>query len=290
MKTLSEEHRKNIGKSVKMRWERGDFDSEEIRNIWRQAALSGIAKKGRANPNKYIPSQEMKDDYSKMGDIDLSEKYGVSRRLVIKIRKEYSLPRFNLQHGTYPYEFRDGKEYKWCGSGHWELVENFGNHASRYDGLRGHCKKHSNESSKRSNKKISATPEGKSKIRTRNHRRKSGFILWEREDEVRAFELYKNRCGYCGTLVTYTTVEFDHLHPISKGGKTVPKNMIPSCVTCNRGVNGKKAKPVLKWLCEKFGTSIGQCIYADILAKQEIIEYETRDRVELAIEELDGHK
>ena len=62
--------------------------------------------------------------------------------------------------------------------------------------------------------------------------------------------------------------------------------MIPSCVTCNRGVGGKKAKPVLKWLCEKFGTSIGQCVYADILTKQDIIEYETRERVEQALNEI----
>lgn len=280
MKTLSDEHKRKISESIKMRWERGDFDSERIRSVWRETALSGIARRGRPSPNKFVPSQEMLNDYSKMGDKELSAKYGVSRKLIIKIRKEYSLPRFNNQHGTYPHEFRDGKEYKWCGSGHWDLVENFGVHASRYDGLRGHCKLHSNESSNRSNKKMLETPEGKAKLRFRNNRRKTSIILWEFRDEKRAMQLYKKRCGYCGTPVNHKTVEFDHILPISKGGKTIPENMIPSCVKCNRGVNGKKAKDVLVWLHSKFGVDIGDCIYEDICGKQNIIAYETKERLE----------
>jgi 5-methylcytosine-specific restriction endonuclease McrA len=280
---LSDEHKANIGKATKRMWESGIFDSEETRNIWRKTALAGIAKKGKEGPNKFVPSQEMMDDYSKMGDLDLAEKYGVSRTLVIKTRKRYNLPRFNNQHGTYPHEFNDGKEYKWCGSGHWEMVENFGVHSSRYDGLRGHCKEHSNDSSRRSQNKRHKTPQGKAAVRHQNSRRKAGFILWEHQDEIRSMELYKNRCAYCGVKINYKTVEFDHLHPVSMGGKTVPHNMVPSCVVCNRGVGGKKAKPVLKWLCEKFGVTIGQCIYATILDKQSLIEYETKERVQDAL-------
>jgi 5-methylcytosine-specific restriction endonuclease McrA len=280
---LSDEHKANIGKSVKMRWERGDFDSEEIRDVWRKTALAGIAKKGKEGPNKFVPSQEMMDDYSKMGDLDLAEKYGVSRTLVIKTRKRYNLPRFNNQHGTYPHEFRDGKEYKWCGSGHWEIVENFGVHSSRYDRLRGHCKEHSNDSSRRSQNKRHKTPQGKAAVRHQNSRRKAGFILWEHQDEIRAMKIYKNRCGYCGDKINYRTVEYDHLVPISKGGQTVPSNMVPSCVTCNRGVGGKKAYEVLPWLYRKFGESLGDCVYDDIRRKQAIIESETRERVQDAL-------
>lgn len=279
MKKLSNEHKRKISESLVLRWKRGDFNSNRIRNIWRKTALLGIAKKGKPNPNKYIPSQEMLDDYSKMGDKDLSNKYEVSRRLVIKIRKEYNLPTFNLQHGTKLHEFRDGKEYKWCQKGHWELVENFGIHSSRYDGLRGHCKLHANESSKKSQTKRHATPEGKAAVRFQNNRRKTAVILWEYQDEKRAMELYQNRCGYCGTRVTYRTVEFDHIIPVAKGGKTIPENMLPSCMECNRGVNGKKAKEVMVWLKSKFGIDRAELILEDIQRKQSIISMETSERL-----------
>lgn len=273
---LTDEHKANIAKSVKMRWERGDFNSEAIRNKWRETALSGIAKKGRKNPNKYIPSQEMIDDYSKMGDKDLSSKYGVSRRLIGVIRKEYNLPRFNNQFGLRPHEFRDGKEYKWCGSGHWELIENFGVHSSRYDGLRGHCKFHSNQSSYKSNRKILDTPEGKAKLRFRNNRRKTVFTVWEYQDEKRSMQLYGKRCAYCGVPITYKTVQFDHIIPVSKGGTTIPENMLPACMSCN---NNKKAKDVVSWLNHKFGNDIGGAIYESICEKQNIIAYETKERI-----------
>lgn len=284
-KKLSDEHKKKIGEASKRSWKNGVFDSERIRNIWREIALSGIAKKGKPSLNKFIPTQDMLDDYSEMGDNDLASKYGVSRRLIIKIRKDYSLPRFNNQHGTYPHEFKDGKEYKWCGSGHWELIENFGIHSSRYDGLRGHCKEHSNESSRRAKKKEYSTPEGKARMRKNNHKRKSGFILWEHEDELRAMELYQNRCGYCGNKVSFHTVEYDHFVPISKGGQTVPSNMIPSCVTCNRGVNGKKAKDAYTWLIQRFG-EMGRKVFEYIMEKQSIIQEETKERVEMAMLEI----
>ena len=220
----------------------------------------------------------MMDDYSLMGDLDLSSKYGVSRKLIMKLRKEYNLPRFNNQHGTYSHESRDGNEYKWCGSGHWELVENFGVHSSRYDGLRGQCKSHSNKSAQTSKKKILETPEGKSKLRTRNHQRRDGYVLWEYQDEKRAMQLYEKRCGYCGTLINYKTVEFDHIVPISKGGKTIPENMIPSCMPCN---NNKRAKDVYSWLYSKFGFGIGDSIYEEIKRKQDIIAEETKERLDI---------
>lgn len=278
MKILSDEHRANISKAIKMRWQRGDFNSESIREKWRQTALKGIAKKGKPNPHKYIPSQEMMDDYSLMGDLDLSSKYGVSRKLIMKLRKEYNLPRFNNQHGTYPHEFRDGKEYKWCGSGHWELVENFGIHSSRYDGLRGQCKIHSNKSAQISKKKILDTPEGKSKLRTRNQQRRDGYVLWEYRDEKRAMQLYEKRCAYCGTPINHKTVQYDHILPISKGGKTIPENVIPSCMPCN---NNKRAKDVISWLRSKYGSDIGDVIYEEIKRKQAIIAEETKERLDI---------
>ena len=280
-KVLSKEHRENIAKAVKARWKRGDFNLESIREKWRQTALNGIAKKGKPNIHKFVPSKEMMDDYSLMGDLDLSSKYGVSRKLIMRIRKEYNLPRFNNKHGTYPHEFKDGKEYKWCGSGHWELVENFRLHSSRYDGLRGHCKAHANKMAIKSHTKINNTEEGKAKIRFQNNRRKTAIILWEYQDEKRAMQIYEKRCGYCGTEINYKTVEFDHILPVSKGGKTIPENMIPSCVECNRGVNGKHTKDIVSWLHSKFGEDIGDFICKEIQRKQTVIAQETKERLDI---------
>jgi 5-methylcytosine-specific restriction endonuclease McrA len=282
-KVLSEAHIQKMREATKRRWAEGAFDSPTIRESWRQNALSNIAKVGKVSTLRYEPSQEMIDDMSAMGDAALSSKWGVSKALIIKLRKRLGIKSFTAQHGLVPHKVEDGVEYKWCGSGHWENVDNFGRHSSRYDGLRGHCKEHSNESSRKSQTKIHATPEGKAKVRRNNSIRRVAFTLWERQDEIRAFELYDSRCGYCGTPVTSYTVEFDHILPVSKGGKTIPSNMIPSCVKCNRGVGGKKAKLLEGWIVEKFGYEIGNAILMQIYEKQSIIAEETRERLEQAI-------
>ena len=227
-----------------------------------------------------IPPQEMLDDLLKMGDQEFMSKWSVSRIVPIKLRRRYDIKPFTQQHGTIEHKIEDGVEYKWCGSGHWERIENFGVHSSRYDGLRGHCKDCANESSRKSQTKIHSTPEGKAKVRRNNNRRKTAFTLWEHCDEVRAFELYDNRCGYCGAPVTPYTVEFDHILPVSKGGKTIPSNMIPSCVRCNRGVGGKKAQLLESWALNKFGVDIGNAILIQIYEKQSIIAEETKERIE----------
>lgn len=220
-------------------------------------------------------------DLQSMGDKDFSVKWDTSRQYPIRVRKRLGIKSFNNQHGTVEHKFENGQEYKWCQHGHWEVIGEFTIHSSRWDGLRGLCKYHDRNlpSSKKKRKSWH--------MRKHNAKRQNAYVLWDREDEIRAMKLYKNRCGYCGSKINHKTVEYDHFHPISKGGRTVPENMIPSCVTCNRGVGGKKARPVLKWLCEKFGASIGQCIYSVILDKQKIIEYETRERVELALQEME---
>lgn len=225
-------------------------------------------------------TQEMVDDLSKMCDQDFMAKWNTSRQYPIRARKRLEIKSFTNQYGAVRHKFENGKEYKWCQKGHWELVENFGRHESRWDGLRGWCKNHCNESARVSKNALNKTPKGKARIRFHNNRRRTSIILWEYLDEKRAMQLYGNRCGYCGTLINHKTVEFDHILPISKGGKTIPENMIPSCVKCNRGVNGKKAKDVLVWLHSKFGVDIGDCIYEDICGKQNIIAYETKERLE----------
>jgi 5-methylcytosine-specific restriction endonuclease McrA len=222
---------------------------------------------------KYMPSQEMLDDYSKMGDKELSKKYGVSRRLIIELRKEYKLQSFNLQHALRPHEFIDGKEYKWCGAGHWDLVENFGVHSSRYDGLRGHCKLHSNQSRVESYNRTNGALVMRNWLQTekgresrsatmRRHwlKRRGQYIRFEIEDEQRIYELCNKACAYCKIPLRLDELEFDHFIPIKLGGYTVPNNMLPACRKCNRG---KRDKEPHYWLTHKFGIVLGEQIYSE---------------------------
>ena len=53
-------------------------------------------------------------------------------------------------------------------------------------------------------------------------------------------KITKNKCIYCGK----TSESLDHLHPMSKGGKSISSNLVPCCLSCN----GKKSdSDVLNW-------------------------------------------
>ena len=53
-------------------------------------------------------------------------------------------------------------------------------------------------------------------------------------------KLTKNKCIYCGN----NSESLDHLHPMSKGGKSITSNCVPCCLSCN----GKKSdSEVLDW-------------------------------------------
>ena len=53
-------------------------------------------------------------------------------------------------------------------------------------------------------------------------------------------KLTKNQCIYCGE----PSKSLDHLHPQSKGGKSITSNCVPCCLKCN----GKKSDDeALRW-------------------------------------------
>lgn len=58
----------------------------------------------------------------------------------------------------------------------------------------------------------------------------------EQRQEVRAMVLKVSdgHCIYCGVILSPETVEIDHFIPTSKGGGG-GDNLVPSCVSCNRG-------------------------------------------------------
>lgn len=52
---------------------------------------------------------------------------------------------------------------------------------------------------------------------------------------------FDGRCAYCADPAT----TWDHIHPVSKGGRTAPGNVVPACHPCN---SSKKDRDVAEWL------------------------------------------
>lgn len=50
------------------------------------------------------------------------------------------------------------------------------------------------------------------------------------------------RCQYCGRKPSLKELNYDHVHPRSKGGPTTWENIVTSCVTCNLQKGNKTLK------------------------------------------------
>ena len=44
----------------------------------------------------------------------------------------------------------------------------------------------------------------------------------------------KGHCQYCNTKVTLSEFTYDHVHPLSQGGKTTWDNIVVCCIECNQ--------------------------------------------------------
>lgn len=62
-------------------------------------------------------------------------------------------------------------------------------------------------------------------------------------------EAHGYRCAYCGKR---SRLQMDHVVPLSRGGKHVTSNIVPSCGPCN---NSKGARDVNAWLAMRGGAS-----------------------------------
>lgn len=215
----------------------------------------------------------MIDDLSKMGDQEFMAKWDTSRQYPIRARKKLGIRSFNNQHGTKEHKIEGDIEYKWCQQGHWERIENFGKHTSRYDGLRGWCKSCSHKKdaegydrngAERQRNWLKTEKGRKSKSATMRRvwlKRRGNYVKFDLEDEERIYSLCDYSCAYCRTPILFDELEFDHFIPIVLGGKTEPSNMLPSCQKCNRGRGGKFEHEPKIWLVTKFGPVIGLEIY-----------------------------
>lgn len=66
-------------------------------------------------------------------------------------------------------------------------------------------------------------------------------------------ERFGGCCAYCPAAAT----TWDHIVPVSAGGRTEPGNVVPACVSCN---SSKRAEDLAQWLART-----GRLISDDVL-------------------------
>lgn len=81
-------------------------------------------------------------------------------------------------------------------------------------------------------------------IRARVAARKRGTDVLPAIAREMLMERFGGLCAFCSEPAT----TFDHLHPIARGGRTEPGNMVPACRPCN---SSKKSRRLFEWLNEQ---------------------------------------
>ena len=88
----------------------------------------------------------------------------------------------------------------------------------------------------------------KEKVRQGNvviaENKKSGS--YSTKDWQHAIEYFDNECAYCGS--SDKKLNKEHIVPISKGGLSVPNNIIPACAQCN---SSKWRHEMYEWYSKK---------------------------------------
>ena len=71
------------------------------------------------------------------------------------------------------------------------------------------------------------------------------------------FRAWAHQCAYCGEPAQ----SLDHVHPKARGGLTVPLNLVPACLSCNRR---KGHREVFSWWREQpYWNETGQARLVD---------------------------
>ena len=77
--------------------------------------------------------------------------------------------------------------------------------------------------------------------RRRDRKNAAGRFVVTKADYASLIRRHEGRCAYCPSPAT----EWDHVVPISRGGRHSIANILPSCMPCNRS---KGAKLLYQWL------------------------------------------
>lgn len=78
-----------------------------------------------------------------------------------------------------------------------------------------------------------------------NYSRKHGLNSIPQQYLTELFEKFDGMCAYCQKNKAESV---DHIIPVSKGGNSVPGNLLPCCKSCN---SSKHNKNVFEWLASK---------------------------------------
>lgn len=98
-------------------------------------------------------------------------------------------------------------------------------------------------------------------IRARVYARKRNVEPLPVEAQELLLDQFDGLCAYCHNTAT----TWDHIVPVRDGGRTVPGNVVPACVSCN---SSKKCAEVLDW-CDRTGRDISRVL--DVLLLNEVM-------------------
>ena len=96
--------------------------------------------------------------------------------------------------------------------------------------------------------------------RQHSHARKRNVEAIPYEGQQFLMEIFDGKCAYC--LQAANT--WDHIIPISKGGRTTPGNIVPACSHCN---SSKNNQDVFEWINKKGITPHREFLERIILAE-----------------------
>jgi hypothetical protein len=106
------------------------------------------------------------------------------------------------------------------------------------DVRRGACRSHRAAEARR---RYAFDPAHRNARREHSYMRKFGVPPVPHDGKEALTSLFGGECAYCDAEAE----TWDHVFPVSKGGRTEPANVLPSCVVCN---SSKKDNELFDWL------------------------------------------
>lgn len=102
----------------------------------------------------------------------------------------------------------------------------------------GLCRPHENEETK---KRYHSDEGFRERRKNNSNRQRRGVECVPIDGAESLTELFEGQCAYCPARA----VAWDHVVPVTKGGTTIPGNMLPACTPCN---SSKKDRDLDEWL------------------------------------------